>query len=125
MEVLIENDFFKQIRITDGVLLNIIKYKSTNRFWNVNPRKDLKKISDCLYISKVDKYDRDKLICSKDDYIIKDYSSPNYFVVKKEDKDKWGYEIKTTGCAFSGSKFTIDKIMNDIKEAIEVELDNN
>lgn len=43
MQILIDNDLFKQIRIVDGVLVNIIKYKTINRIWsNLNLRKRVK-----------------------------------------------------------------------------------
>ena len=59
MKVLIENEFFKQIRIVDGVLVNIIKYKIVNEIWSrLNLREELIKISEGLYQSKVDKEER-------------------------------------------------------------------
>ena len=92
MQILIDNDFFKQIRIVDGVLLNIIKYKTINRIWsNLNLRKELSKIDDGLYQSKVDKEERGTVICSKGDYIIKPYNSAGYYVIEKEEADKWSY----------------------------------
>lgn len=123
MQILIDNDFFKQIRIVDGVLVNIIKYKIINRIWNINPRKELNKVSDYLYKSKIDKAERGVHICSKDDYIIKDYSGAGYYAVEKEKSDKWSYEIKTTGCSFSGDKTTIDSIIKAINIVINDELD--
>lgn len=123
MQILIDNDFFKQIRIVDGVLVNIVKYKIINRIWsNLNLRKELNKIGDGLYQSKVDKEERGTLICSKGDYIIKPYNSAGYYVIEKEDKENWEYEIKTTGSSFSGDKLTIDMIIKDINIVINQEL---
>ena len=126
MQILIDNDFFKQIRIVDGVLVNIIKYKTINRIWsNLNLRKELSKISEGLYQSKVDKEERGEIICSKGDYIIKPYNSAGYYVIEKEKADKWSYEIKTTGSSFSGDKSTIYMIIKDINIVINQELKNN
>lgn len=123
MQVLIENDFFKQIRIVDGVLVNIIKYKITNRIWgDLNPRKELNKISEGLYQSKMDKEERGTVIYSKGDYIIKPYNSAGYYVIEKEERDKWEYEVKTTGSSFSGDKREIDRIINGINMVINDEL---
>lgn len=123
MQVLIENEFFKQIRIIDGVLVNIIKYKIINKIWSgLNLRKELSKISEGLYQSKVDKEERGEVICLKGDYIIKPYNSAGYYVIEKEDKDKWEYEIKTTGASFSGNKEEIDSIIDSINTVIKEEL---
>lgn len=123
MKILIDNEFFKQIRIVDGVLVNIIKYKIKNRIWrNLNLRKELDKISEGLYQSKVDKEERGEIICSKGDYIIKLYNGAEYYVIEKEDKEKWEYEIKTTGSSFSGDKSGIDAIMNTINTVINDEI---
>lgn len=123
MQILIDNDFFKQIRIVDGVLVNIIKYKIINRVWsNLNLRKELNKIDDGLYQSKVDKEERGTVICSKGDYIIKPYNSAGYYVIEKEDKEKWEYEIKTTGSSLSGDKSTIDSVIKTINFVISDEL---
>lgn len=123
MKVLIENEFFKQIRIIDGVLVNIIKYKIVNKIWSgLNLRKELNKIGEGLYQAKVDKEERGEVICSKGDYIIKPYNSAGYYVIEKENEDKWEYEIKTTGSSFSGSKEEIDKIIDSINTVINEEL---
>lgn len=123
MQVLIENEFFKQIRIVDGVLVNIIKYKIINRIWgDLNPRKELSKISEGLYQSKMAKEERGVVVYSKGDYIIKPYNSVGYYVIEKEDRDKWEYEVKTTGSSFSGDKTEIDVIINGINMVINEEL---
>lgn len=80
------------------------------------------KIGEGLYQSKVDKEERGEVVCSKGDYIIKAYNSAEYYVIEKEDKDKWEYEIKTTGASFSGNKEEIDKIIDSINIVINEEL---
>lgn len=120
MEVVINNRFFKQVRIRDGILLNIRKYEIKGVIWGV---RQLKKIEPCLYHPKVDiKDERTGTTLTTKDFIFKPYNSASYYHVVDKSKEEWRYEVKTTGESFSGTRGEIKSIMRDIEDCIAEEV---
>lgn len=122
-KVLVDNKYFKQIRVIDGVLINIYKcsFRSDISSYIKNPRKQLKKIDDVLYETKED--------------IINKYTDEIYYksaiLYKKHcsylpidvllSKYKWSWEIKTTGECFSGDTEYFTQLVNTVLDIIDKE----
>ncbi|WP_195618674.1 hypothetical protein [Clostridium paraputrificum] len=122
-KVLVDNKYFKQIRIIDGVLTNIYKcsFKNDISSYIKNPRKQLKKIDDVLYETKedmVNKYTDE--IYYRGTILYKKYCS-YYPIDVLLPKYKWSWEIKTTGECFSGDTEYFKQLVNTVLDIIDKE----
>lgn len=123
MEVVAQTDYQDIYRITDGVLLVINKFEPIDY-------SDQTKEYVCVYNSKA-KYKSYNKNCQvwlkvlKEDHeykycpVVVPKGTVTYMdipVICTKDKDKWKYELKTTGTAFSGTYDTmlemIDTVIN-------------
>lgn len=118
MTILVDNEYMKIIRLTEGVLLNIFKCEFRSRIDVENPRKQLKKIDNYLYVSKEELADWKDINYSIGFTLYKDGAS-YYPITKVNDKNNWSWEIKTTGSAFSGNTKTFSSLINTVAEIIK------
>jgi hypothetical protein len=127
MEIVAQTDYQDVYRITDGVLLVVNKFISIDY-------SDKTKEYIRVYMSKA-KYKSYNKNCQtwlkvlKEDYVyeycpvIIPKGTVTYMsipVICTKDKDKWEYELKTTGTAFSGTYSEILKMLDDIVDCIDI-----
>lgn len=125
MEVVAQTDYQDIYRITDGVLLVVNKFVPIDY-------SDKTKEYICMYRSKA-KYKSYNKNCQnwlkvlKEDYeykhctIIIPKGTVTYMdipVICTEDKDKWKYELKTTGSCFSGNYNEMFKMLDDVVDCM-------
>lgn len=124
-DIIIDNKYMKQVRLIDGVLINVYKCKFGYDVSSYikTPRKQLNKIEDCFYITKeilIDTWRNKEYPIGT--ILYKSYAS-YYPILKINDKKDWDWEIKTTGNAFSGNtesfKCLLDSVSNFIKSETE------
>lgn len=121
MEVVAQTDYQDIYRITDGVLLVV------NKFIPVDYSDQTKEYIH-IYMSK-SKYKSYNKNCQKWLTVLKeDYEYEycpvivpkgtvlymNIPVICTKDKDKWKYELKTTGTAFSGTYDTMLEMLDNV-----------
>lgn len=121
MEIVANTEYQDIYRITDGVLLVV------NKFIHIDYSDQTKEYIH-VYMSEV-KYKSYNKNCQnwlkvlKEDYeskycpIIIPKGTVTYMdipVICTNDKDKWKYELKTTGTAFSGTYDTILEMIDDV-----------
>lgn len=122
-DVLIDNEYMKQIRLVDGVLINIYKceFGYDISSYIKRPRTQLNKMEDYFYMTKEVLMDtwRNK------DYpigtVLYKLNTSYYPIIKINDKKDWEWEIKTTGNAFSGNSEYFRGLVECILELIEKE----
>lgn len=121
MEIVAQTDYQDIYRITDGVLFIVNKFISID-YSNLTDdrihiyRKEAKYKSynkNCqnwLKVLKKDyKYEYYPIIIPKGTVTYMDIP-----VICTNDKDKWKYELKTTGTAFSGDYVTMLEMINNV-----------
>lgn len=122
IEILAETEYQDLYRITDGVLLVVNKFKpidyGKNRWVN-------------LYDPKVKSYNKGcqrQLKILKEDYVrYDDVTVPKGTIlyygrpVELADKNKWNYQVKTTGEALSGDHYSITELLKNILKIIDKE----
>ena len=108
-EVIQDNKYIRRVRITDGVILNIYKFKSDGYIYNINYRKQ-KKIYEDFYELKED-YERCDNVYPKGSIIYKNK------IVKELIKDKkdYYYELKTTSNMFGGDFVEFESLINRVR----------
>lgn len=123
-DVLIDNEYMKQIRLVDGVLVNIYKcdFKEDISWHIENKRKQLLKIEDSFYKLKepvVNKWTKEELPMGT---VLYKMNNCTYFPINRiKEKSEWEWEIKTTGTAFNGDTNTFKSLVEYILELIESE----
>lgn len=129
MEVVVQTDYQDIYRITDGVLLVVNKFTpidysyKTKEFVHVYQTELKYKLynKNCQNWLKVLKEDYEYKYCPvvipKDTVIYMDIP-----VVCTNDKDKWKYELKTTGTAFSGN---YERMLDLITEVYNIMIETN
>lgn len=121
MEVLCKSDYQDLYRIKDSVLLVVNKfdYKKTDRGMRIyvgdRGRKTVKKYSDgCQDQLKILKI---KYECTYEQCVFEPgtvlYGG---YPVELVPKEKWNYQIKTTGDLFSGNQVDVLKLIDEIKK---------
>lgn len=127
MEIVAQTDYQDIYRITDGVLLIVNKfvpidysdktkeyihvYRSEVKYKSYN-----KNCQNCLKVLKEDyEYKYFPVIIPKGTVLYMDIP-----VICTKDKDKWKYELKTTGTAFSGTYGEILKMLDDVANCIDI-----
>lgn len=119
-EIVRDNEYFKTIRLSYGVLINIYKYElGEDISWHFKEkRKDIKKIDDKLYETKrivINKYTNEEYPIGTKLY---QFAPCVYLIIKEKlEKKSWSWELKTTGDYFSGKT---DKFKNMIKEILKI-----
>lgn len=132
MEVVAQTDYQDIYRITDGVLLVINKFEPIDY-------SDQTKEYVCVYNSKA-KYKSYNKNCQvwlkvlKEDYeyeycpVVIPKGTVTYMkipVMCTNDKDKWKYELKTAGTAFSGTYSEISKMLDDVVDCVIISRRSN
>lgn len=127
MEIVAQTDYQDIYRITDGVLLVV------NKFEPIDYTGETKEYV-CVYESNA-KYKSYNKNCQvwlrvlKEDYVYEycpvtiSKGTVLYMdipVICTNDKDKWKYELKTTGTAFSGTYGEILKMLDDVADCIDI-----
>lgn len=127
MEIVAQTDYQDIYRITDGVLFIVNKFEPINY---------TDKTKEYVYVHKSRaKYKSYNKNCQvwlkvlKEDYVY-EYCPvviPKGTVIYMDipvmctnDKDKWKYELKTTGTAFSGNYGEILKMLDDVADCIDI-----
>ena len=122
-DTLIDNEYIKQIRLVDGVLINIYKCSfKPDLHWRIeNPRKQLIKIEDNFYKLKEEIEDKwTHEVFEVGTVLYK--SNCSYFPIGDiKTKDDWEWEVKTTGCAFSSNTEYFKELIKCILDLIENE----
>jgi hypothetical protein len=129
MEIVAQTDYQDIYRITDGVLLIVNKfitidysdktkeyihvYRSEAKYKTYN-----KNCQNCLKVLKEDyEYKYCPVIIPKGTVTYMDIP-----VISTNDKEKWKYELKTTGSCFSGN---YDKMLDLITEVYNIVIETN
>ena len=128
-EVVIDNEYMKVVRLRYGVLVNIYKYELGISLRNqvYNARKELKKIEDNFYKTKIEFTYRDlrdkkvKINLPVGTVLYKESSGSYSVVERKLSKKDWLWELKTTGSCFSGDTEKFTELIDTVKEIIENE----
>lgn len=121
MEIVVQTDYQDIYRITDGVLLIVNKFVSidysdqTKEFVYVYSSETKYKSynKNCQNWLKVLKEDYEYEYCP----VIIPKGTVTYMdipVICTNDKDKWEYELKTTGTAFSGTYDTMLEMLDTV-----------
>lgn len=113
-EIVYQTELMDCYRITDGVLLNVKKYKQTNN-WIDKDGISKPYHKDCKDLRVLKKEYIDERFCKV--YKIGTVIEAYYEVVKCNVSD-YTYEIKTTGNLFSGTSDIILQYLDIIKEII-------
>lgn len=127
MEIVAQTDYQDIYRITDGVLLIVNKFipidysDKTKEYIHVyrDEAKDKSYDKKCQNWLKVLKEDYAYEYCP----VIIPKGTVTYMsipVICTKDKDKWKYELKTTGTAFSGTYVEILKMLDDVVDCINI-----
>lgn len=124
MEIVAQTAYQDIYRITDGVLLVVNKFVPIDYLDKTGKTKEY----ICVYRSKAkyksyDKNCQNWLKVLKEDYeyeycpVIVPKGTVLYMnipVICTKDKDKWKYELKTTGTAFSGTYDTMLEMLDNV-----------
>lgn len=121
MEVIVQTDYQDIYRITDGVLLVVNKFISidysdkTKEYIRIYRKKAKYKSynKNCQNYLKVLKEDYEYKYCP----VVVPKGIVTYIdvpVISTKDKDKWEYELKTTGTAFSGNYDTMLEMLDNV-----------
>ena len=132
MEIVAQTDYQDVYRITDGVLFIVNKFipvdysDQTKEFVHVHQTKAKYKSynKNCQNWLKVLKEDYEYEYCPV--IIVK--GTVTYMdvpVICTNDKDKWKYELKTTGTAFSGNYDTMLDMVTDVLDCMLESIKNN
>lgn len=124
MEIVAQTDYQDIYRITDGVLLVVNKFESIDYLDKTGKSKEYVHVygSKAKYKS-YNKNCQNWLKVLKEDYkyeycpVIVPKGTVTYMgipVICTKDKDKWKYELKTTGTAFSGNYDTMLEMLDNI-----------
>lgn len=132
MEIVANTEYQDIYRITDGVLLVVNKFISIDY-------SDKTKEYIRVHMSRV-KYKSYNKNCQtwlkvlKEDYayeycpVIIPKGTVTYMgipVICTKDKDKWTYELKTTGTVFSGTYSEISKMLDDVVDCFVISRRSN
>ena len=125
MEVVTQTNYQDIYRITDGVLLVVNKFvpidysdqtkERIHIYYDEAKYKSYNK--NCQTWLKVLKEDYESKYCP----IIVPKGTVTYMdipIICTDDKDKWKYELKTTGTAFSGDCKTMLKMLDDVVDCM-------
>lgn len=127
MEVVVQTDYQDIYRITDGVLFIVNKFIPVD-YSNDTPKKIYLYQSDMKY-RLYNKFCQKRLKVLKEDYknkycpVVIPKGTVMYMntpVICTNDKDKWKYELKTTGTAFSWTYGEILKMLDDVADCIDI-----
>jgi len=120
-DIIIDNEYMKQVRLVDGVLVNIYKCEFGDDVSIKNPRTQLGKIEDCFYKTKEVLIDTWKNKEYPIGTILYKLHASYFPVLKINDKKDWYWEIKTTGGAFSGDTGEFKTLVEHVLKFIELE----
>ena len=129
MEIVAQTDYQDIYRIANGVLFIVNKFESIDYT-------DKTKEYVCVYnsMAKYKSYNKNCqtwLKVLKEDYeyeycpVVVPKGTVTYMdipVICTNDKDKWKYELKTTGTAFSGAYGEILKMLDDVANCIDISI---
>lgn len=127
MEVVAQTDYQDIYRITDGVLFIVNKFipidysDKTKEYIHIyhdeaKYKSYDKKCQNWLKVLKADYvYEYCPVIIPKGTVLYMDIP-----VICTKDKDKWTYELKTTGTAFSGTYSEISKMLDDVVDCVVI-----
>lgn len=108
-EVIQDNKYIRRVRITDGVILNIYKFKSKriSLYSDFEIRKQ-KKVYDDFYelTDNYKEFPKGTIINYKDNCVITE-------IIK--DKKDYYYELKTIGNMFSGDFVEFESLINRVR----------
>lgn len=132
MEIVANTEYQDIYRITDGVLLVV------NKFIPIDYSNQTKEYIH-VYMSEV-KYKSYNKNCQNYLKVLKENYESKYCpviipkgtvtymsipVICTKDKDKWTYELRTTGTAFSGTYSEISKILDDVVDCVVISRRSN
>lgn len=127
MEVVVQTDYQDIYRITDGVLLVVNKFVPID--YSDQTKEYIHVYRDEAKYKSYDKKCQNWLKVLKEDYehkycpVIIPKGTVLYMdipVICTKDKNKWKYELKTTGTAFSGTYSEILKMLDDVVDCINI-----
>lgn len=132
MEIVAQTDYQDIYRITDGVLLVV------NKFIPIDYSDQTKEYIH-VYMSEV-KYKSYNKNCQNYLKVLKENYESKYCpvivpkgtvtymdipVISTKDKDKWKYELKTTGTAFSGDCKTMLEMLDTVVDCVVMSRQNH
>ena len=122
-DIIIDNKYMKQIRLVDGVLINIYKCEFGHDVSSYikRPRKQLDKMEDFFYVTTEDLIDSWKNREYPVGTILYKSHASYYPILKINDKKDWYWELKTTGNAFSGNTELFKGLVESVLKFIESE----
>lgn len=119
MEQILSHEFLDVYRITDGVLLNVKKYKLPDHHWGYhkykNDKKLMKKLDGLKNLYRVTKDVDDEWRPLKVGDIIYNYNK----ITPVNNYLEYRFEIKTTGECFSGGYVLFGSYLAEINMIIE------
>lgn len=118
-ERIFKSEYQDVYRIKDGVLLLVNKYEHNYNIYPWTIHQDSKPYLGSKYLKiLISNYEHEDYTCGKIWRVPKGMILADCRPVKLVNKNKWKYEIKTTGNAFSGDKQEIIKYFNEIVSII-------
>lgn len=120
-DVLIDNEYMKQVRLIDGVLVNIYKcdFQADLSAHIENTRKQLLKVEDYFYKLKEPVQHRWTKEWFPPGTVLYKVNCSYLPVGKIKEKNEWRWEIKTTGSSFNGTTEEFKSLVECILDLVE------